>query len=213
MFALFLKLSFQTSKRKILRAEAHANIISKIQAKVIPVKYYPGDTRDFKESLNRITKDINDNQGRNRRSVVVLSKKILEEKPGFDPRQNMLVLAQILTPLLGLLDLGVPVIMAAGNYRTRSGDRKDIDILPQMLEREDTPIINVGANDRLGQAGYFSQRGSHLTIYAPGFRVACLDKQGSEKIDTGTSYGMYFLKQLFKSVANISQKLLHRWQV
>jgi hypothetical protein len=61
--------------------------------------------------------------------------------------------------------LGTPIVTSAGNHGIK---RPIIDQLPQVLEDEDTHIINVGAVDFHGKLWPNSQDGDQVTIYAPG---------------------------------------------
>ena len=91
-----------------------------------------------------------------------------------------------------VLGLGVPIVLASGNYGDQ--DKRDvIDTLPAVLEKDDFPIINVGAATLEGKAwaktqGQGSQDGTQLTIYAVGEDVEVHNHvDGKETRDSGTS--------------------------
>ncbi|KAF2662368.1 subtilisin-like protein [Lophiostoma macrostomum CBS 122681] len=76
--------------------------------------------------------------------------------------------------LKSVWNAGIPVVLASGND---GSVRKDIDMIPQVLEKgDDFPIINVGAAEYWGKAwsstqGQGTGENSQLTIYAVGVDV------------------------------------------
>jgi hypothetical protein len=91
-----------------------------------------------------------------------------------------------------LFKYGVPVVLSSGN----EGDngRQVIDHIPQVLETEDLPIINVGAATFEGRAATFSQGqgtqgDTQLTIYGVGVDVDVHDStDGPPRQNSGTSF-------------------------
>jgi hypothetical protein len=91
-----------------------------------------------------------------------------------------------------VFSLGVPIVLASGNNGDQ--DKRDvIDTIPQVLEKDDFPIINVGAATLEGKAwpktqGPGTQDGTQLTIYAVGEDVQVHNHiDGKEESDSGTS--------------------------
>lgn len=96
-------------------------------------------------------------------------------------------------PVSRLSQYGIPVVLASGNYGDQ--DKRDIiDMIPQVMEGEDFPVINVGAATLEGKAwsntqGQGTQDGTQLTIYAVGVDVQVHNHiDGKETIDSGTSF-------------------------
>jgi hypothetical protein len=86
-------------------------------------------------------------------------------------------------------ELGVPVVVAAGNEADKPG-LENIAAMPMVLENAETPIIVVGAKSPDGTRAPFSRVGPQLTIYAPGNPVQAHGKiDGEELVDSGTSFG------------------------
>ncbi|CAJ2503214.1 Uu.00g106080.m01.CDS01 [Anthostomella pinea] len=84
--------------------------------------------------------------------------------------------------------MDVPFVAAAGNHALKEG-RHNIDVVPQVLEGTNLPIINAGNADANGIIMPGSQRGDHLWLYATGKDISCYSKDGSilEK-ESGTSF-------------------------
>jgi hypothetical protein len=103
------------------------------------------------------------------------------------------------TSMLKVLKLGVPIVLSAGNKakkdsgRNDGKKREDIDTIPQVLEKDTFPVINVGAASLVGKAMDFSQgkgtgQGTHLTIYGVGDKVDVHDhNDGKGTTSSGTS--------------------------
>jgi hypothetical protein len=97
-----------------------------------------------------------------------------------------------LGPMQRLLDYGIPIVLASGNYGDQPG-RDVIDMMPQVLEKDSFPIINVGAATIEGKPwpktqGQGSQDGTQLTIYAAGVDVQVHNNiDGKDITDSGTS--------------------------
>lgn len=93
--------------------------------------------------------------------------------------------------LENLFNYGVPVVFSSGNEGDKG--RQVIDHIPQVLETDDFPIINVGAATPEGKAASFSQGqgsqgGTQLTIYGVGVAVEVHDDvDGRATRDSGTS--------------------------
>jgi hypothetical protein len=82
-----------------------------------------------------------------------------------------------------LLNMGVPIVLAAGNYAQQSG-RKNIDTRPQIFEKDkDMPLINVGAVNTKGERIAISQISpGHNMVYAPGENVDGLSQDNYQMI-------------------------------
>ena len=57
--------------------------------------------------------------------------------------------------MVGLFKYGIPIVLASGNEGENG--RQAIDQIPQVLETDDFPVINVGAATHEGKAAPFSQ--------------------------------------------------------
>jgi subtilisin family serine protease len=99
---------------------------------------------------------------------------------------------EYITRMQRLLSEGVPIVLSSGNYADQAG-RDVIDMMPQVLEKDSFPIINVGAATIEGRPwpktqGQGSQDGTQLTIYAVGVDVKVHNHINGEDItDSGTS--------------------------
>jgi subtilisin family serine protease len=85
--------------------------------------------------------------------------------------------------------LGVPIVLASGNEG--DNDRTSIDHIPQVLEKDEFPVINVGSATLDGKAASSSQGqgGTQLTIYAVGDKVDVHNQTDGQKTqDSGTSF-------------------------
>jgi hypothetical protein len=98
--------------------------------------------------------------------------------------------------VLLILELGVLIVLAAGNdakVSINGKKREDIDAIPQVLEKDTFPIINVGVASLDGKVMDFSQgkgtgKGTHLTIYGVGDKVDVYDhNDGKGTTSSGTS--------------------------
>ena len=169
------------------------NIVLVIEAKVIPVKMQ-NEEAEFKNAINLIVEDLKANPDRQHRSVVVMSRGFghipgLARQKAF--KNGRLARRTWLVPVQELFDLGVPLVLSAGNHAETLG-RKEIDNMPKIFQDEDTPIINVGAADFNGERGSFSQYGQYLTLYAPGVDIEGMTREDKKAQDTpvqGTSVG------------------------
>ena len=89
-----------------------------------------------------------------------------------------------------LFDLGVPVILAAGNKAGQDPNRSHrgivIDCFPQILESDSFPLINVGNIHFDGSIDIESKRGPKVTVFAPGAEITCA---GYGDRISGTSFG------------------------
>jgi hypothetical protein len=95
-------------------------------------------------------------------------------------------------PLKALFDLGVPVVCAAGNYGDKP-NRQNIDSRPAVYATPDFPLITVGAANYKGESLSMSQKGEHLTIYAPGDLVEAQHIEDFQsRLFIGTSIGKRF---------------------
>lgn len=93
---------------------------------------------------------------------------------------------QLIKRIKCLLDMGVPVVCAAGNL-TKFSDA--IDSLPAVMEDEEHPVIVVGATNKDGKHATFSQSGGSLTTNASGVGIKGQTKANSHSEErSGTSY-------------------------
>ncbi|KAH7075138.1 hypothetical protein FB567DRAFT_597071 [Paraphoma chrysanthemicola] len=139
------------------------------KATLIPVKLYAGLETEFEQAFRLVTDDLRDHPGRAERSVVLITR-------GFD--ETTLAEAKLddisrklwEVNIRALFDLGVPIVMAAGN-NAQGESKYVINSRPQIYQEPGVPIINP-------------------MIYAPGKDVTCLTKEGFGKTRdvTGTSY-------------------------
>lgn len=87
-----------------------------------------------------------------------------------------------------LASLGTPLVTSSGNHGDYPG-RKLIDQIPQVLEDENTHIINVGAVDFQGMRWKSSQDGPQITIHGPGVASEAQAKKDKTSIKVeGTSF-------------------------
>lgn len=159
------------------------------KATIIPVKIF-ADEEDMIEGFARIYDHIVANN-RASKSVIVCSL----GTAGTKSRQDVINdpdLGAMLIWFNAIMDLGTPIVLAAGNARDGS-ERAEIDTFPQVLEAADTPIINVGAAGRDGGLAEFSQGGPQLTVHAPGVKVFALKKDSTSDLYDGTSVGRFSL--------------------
>lgn len=134
------------------------------------------------------TRDII-SKGRQKNSVVILSAGMETSLTRDQLSTDATYLIEYYSPVRRLLDLGVPLICASGNFADQPG-RQDIDSLPQLYQGDDLPIINVGAAGYDGQRWYKSQGGPVLTLYAPGVDVLTMSKVEQQHVrNSGTSLG------------------------
>jgi hypothetical protein len=91
-----------------------------------------------------------------------------------------------------LWERGIPIVLSSGNFGEQA-KRDVIDMIPQVMEKDDFPVINVGAATLEGRPwsrtqGQGSQDGTQLTIYGVGVDVAVhTSKDGEAVIRSGTS--------------------------
>jgi hypothetical protein len=158
-----------------------------------PPKFVAGEA-DFSVGLELIRAHISETSGQEHRSVVLITS-------GNGPYtqtqvdSDRIVYAIYKRPIKTLLDLGVPIVVAAGNVNPEFPDEKIINTLPQMLQhKDDMPIINVGAANYEGKrhttSRYFAPDNKEPLIYAPGYNVKSLPQEGFKFVeDSGTSFG------------------------
>ena len=90
----------------------------------------------------------------------------------------------IRTYMQELFDMDVVVVCTAGNQGRKAG-RSQIDTVPQLWESANFPLIVTGAVTNPGLALGMSQNGPHVTVWAPGKNVGCV--QAPDNTATGTS--------------------------
>lgn len=111
-----------------------SNIVLVIPARVIPVKMQ-NEKAEFKNAMNLIVEDLKANPDRQHRSVVVMSKGF-RQIPGIARQRafknGRLAKRTWLAPVQELFDLGVPLVLSAGNHAETLG-RKEIDNMPKIF--------------------------------------------------------------------------------
>ena len=96
---------------------------------------------------------------------------------------------------------GIPIVLGSGNSAAPPESRPNVDGVPQVLEWDDFPIINVGACDAEGlhkwdgSQGQGTQKrgenevGTQLTVFAVGEDVTCQTHvDGTSFQNSGTSF-------------------------
>lgn len=139
-----------------------------------------------------VLKDIEDNK-RQKKSVILMAGGWQEEGTDtgtYEKLKNSKVMHDWYgNGLRAILNIGVPIVCAAGNYANQQG-RENIDTVPPLFQDEDTPLINVGAADYEGKRLAMSQGGNQVTIYAPGLDIVIPRKNDFEtELQSGTSVG------------------------
>lgn len=118
------------------------------------------------------------------KSVVMMSMVIAEEIFSSPEEARKDVLGIQFTDLFNdIMDLGVPIVVSAGNYGDKG--RKDIDNVPPILEGPDLPLMVIGGATESGERAPFSQEGNQVALYGPGVNVKCRAKDGSTQDDGG----------------------------
>ena len=142
------------------------------------VKDLFGDPKDRKNWPGKSPSQV-------KKSVVVMAQSIpLQMYAPQDHDRFVKMFEEALQPLVAG---GIPVVLAAGNERLK---REDVSDLPQVLH--DTvkfPLIVVGGTDRKGNRYGTSQGGSKVLLHAPGDQVGVLNKDGTPREKSGTSFG------------------------
>lgn len=165
----------------------------------------PGDytLTSLAEAFNVAADDIA-RKGRKRKSVVVASINTLKTLDELEAEAcNHPGINALEDALARLLDMGVPVVVSAGNNarkriretmrRKRAPNtnpfRLSVDTLPAALASSHLPIFVIGAADENGMVSGSSQRGSKVTGYARGTDCRCA---GESEPVSGTSFGMWW---------------------
>jgi major intracellular serine protease len=120
--------------------------------------------------------------------VILISSGTQDPSTLKDAKANKIDQQTFENPIKRLLDHGVPIVCAAGNYADNP-NRQNIDTQPALYQAEDTPIINVGAASFAGERYTKSQAGSQLTLYAPGVEIEYGEFDVGKRLLTGTSMG------------------------
>jgi len=170
------------------------------EAILVPVQYLQTDDFDLVQGLRQIGRHVGVRQRRpGFNAVVVVSKGQDLELPshatkGFTREEaaNDPIAKDLKKELNLLFGYGVPIVFPSGNEGDKG--RQVIDHIPQVFEKDDFPIINVGAATPEGKAASFSQgqgsqEGTQLTIYGVGVAVEVHDDvDGRATRDSGTSF-------------------------
>lgn len=112
--------------------------------------------------------------------------------------------------LEGIINLGVIVVVAAGNARKTAGFTSSD--YPALLATTSFPLIRVGAVDRTGALADFSQEGD---TYTCGVEALCADKDFTffERDSDGTSGGKSQTHSLLSQRSFIHCTMLHALQL
>ena len=120
---------------------------------------------------------------------------VLEEIPRND-RPSVVVFAgnsklpigahwpRIRTIIGKMFEDGAVVVVNSGNHAARS---REVDTVPSLWEGGDFPLIVAGSVNTAGRESDWSQKGRHVTIWAPGEGIRCA-KNGDFRYPEGTSY-------------------------
>jgi hypothetical protein len=152
---------------------------------LISVKF-GAETGNWEKGMARIAAKIK-RLGREKTSVVLMSVGTFQE--GWENRDKALASKfgqDVKARLDTLHNLGVPVVLSAGNY---APGRPNLDQIPQVLEGPGIPLINVGAAEYDGTRSKYSQGGNRVFIYAPGKADVQEKQDGKTSTVQGTSYG------------------------
>ncbi|CAG8974523.1 hypothetical protein HYALB_00009058 [Hymenoscyphus albidus] len=84
-----------------------------------------------------------------------------------------------------MINLDVPVIVAAGNY---APGLRVVDHIPGVWAAPDFPILAIGSTNKNGKLTKWSQGGEQVFLHAVGEEISCLDMTGGIKVSRGTSY-------------------------
>jgi subtilisin family serine protease len=87
-----------------------------------------------------------------------------------------------------LLRKGIPIVLASGNNRKLSDNMNG---LPETLQKQTFPVINVGSVDAKGNRAENSQGGSQLAVHAVGVDVELPMRDGKIDKASGTSFGKF----------------------
>ena len=154
---------------------------------------------DFANAFELITDDLEAHPERQDRSVILIASGSEEPETYDRVKGDVKWQKNYEIPMEGLLAMGVPIVLAAGNYAEKP-NRQNIDSRPQIYQSEDMPLINVGAASYEGERISMSQSGPRLTVYAPGEKVDGLFKDDfGSKLESGTSVGTSDQHQCLKS--------------
>ena len=166
---------------------AGATLGSNRGSKVIIVKMASLAISEIIEVWDQVWNDIK-TKNRQKKSLCTFS---LSSGKKIDPNNLPAQRKQQKAQMKVLLDNDVPIVVSAGNHAEKDGGRPDVDTAPGVFEGPDFPLIVIGNCDSDGKKVSSSQAGPHLTIWAPGNNVPCLDPDPNAKdptYRTGTSY-------------------------
>ncbi|KAJ5898749.1 Subtilisin-like protein [Penicillium taxi] len=160
------------------------------KAKIVPV-IHESDFVDFIESLDLIISNIKEDK--ESKLPVRYKSSILFFSSGFDPEDlaeaginpNEPPFSEMKKSMEEIFDLGIPIVMAAGNRRGEDGLSLELDIYPQVWESDDFPAINIGNAFSDGQIYESSLRGPKVAVYLDGVGIRCVGRDG---LVAGTSF-------------------------
>lgn len=127
---------------------------------------------------------------RSKKSVVILDWAIIDEYTQGDCERE-----EVIEAIHQLFDLGVPVIVPAGDEHDEK-ERVTVSdfsrpsrraLFPSCLSANDFPLIVVGCTDQDGSISSFSYRGDHVTSYTGGEEIECEGVEGPVS-KSGTSF-------------------------
>jgi hypothetical protein len=150
------------------------------------------EEEDFEDAFRKIEKNLVDHQDCQDRSVISITGRSEESAKHDDDKKDPVLQTRFELPMQSLLNMGVPIVLAAGNWATDT-KRQKIDSRPQIYETNpNMPLINVGAASYKGERIKMSQVTPGRTmLYAPGENVVGTGQKGFFDSDPipGTSVG------------------------
>ncbi|KAF2869922.1 peptidase S8/S53 domain-containing protein [Massariosphaeria phaeospora] len=157
------------------------------KATIVSVMTEINNFDDLAFGFAQLMTDIAGDKNRLRKTVVVMS--VAATLPFTREQATRLNVGSGLSACMTwAMKQGIPVVLASGN--SRDGDkRRDIDLLPMVLESKEFPVINVGGVKYDGLPWEKSQGGDQVTIHAPADRVVVQHKEhGETGPESGTSF-------------------------
>ena len=164
------------------------------KAKLVPVLKGRAHAAQVAEAFSEVVLNIRedkakgDKSSRYKRSIVVMSRSVgsvamLSRRDEFSEEMKREPWKTMKNKISELFDLGVPVVLSAGN------NGGEVNTLPKyFFDPVDFPLINVGNADADGEIYSTSARGSKVAIFTDGVDNTCI---GSSTKHSGTSYGMF----------------------
>ena len=159
------------------------------KSKLVPVVMAGDGVAQIAEAFKEVIDDIKkDKESRNpvryMNSVVLMSLSDGNANPTLEPWVS------IKRYMSEIFDLGVPIVIAAGNHDPDLLRRDTSDQYPQAWAADDFPIIIVGYLDFDGSISEFSYSGPLVNTFAFGESITCV---GPNNGGSGTSAGKIIL--------------------